>query len=63
MYGCPYIKWERKVWKGMILWDTVYDGDTTKVPILLSTEGVESFINFQDGPDGITLHSCPEMGW
>jgi hypothetical protein len=39
---------------GKQLWDAALDGDTAKVGTLLSTQGAQSFINYQD-KHGTTL--------
>ena len=38
---------------GTQLWDAARDGDAAKVSTLLSTQGAQSFINYQD-EDGVT---------
>ena len=41
---------------GKKLWEAVRDGDAAKVSTLLSTQGAQSFINFQDAQGGTPLH-------
>ena len=45
---------------GQQLWEAARDGNAAKVRELLSTQGAQSFINYQDARGATCTHSCPE---
>ena len=48
---------------GQQLWEAARDGDAAKVHTLLSTQGAQSFINYQDDKTSYTpLHIAAENG-
>ena len=47
---------------GKQLWEAARDGDTLKVSTLLSTQGAQSFINYQDANGVTPLFLAAENG-
>jgi hypothetical protein len=47
---------------GKQLWDAARDGDSAKVSTLLSTQGAQSYINYQDAKGASALHIAAEKG-
>jgi ubiquitin C len=51
-----------KAMTGQQLWEAARDGDTAKVSTLLSTQGAQSFINYQDEAGSTPLHLAAQNG-
>jgi ankyrin repeat protein len=47
---------------GQQLWNAAGDGDAAKVSALLSTQGAQSFINYQDAHGATPLHIATQEG-
>ena len=47
---------------GQQIWNAARDGDTAKVHTLLSTQGAQSFINYQDRNGATALHFAADNG-
>ncbi len=47
---------------GKHLWEAARDGDAGKVRTLLSTQGAQSFINYQDEDGATPLHNAGGQG-
>jgi hypothetical protein len=45
---------------GQQLWEAARDGEAVKVSTLLSTQGAQSFINYQGALGGTWPHPLPE---